>query len=248
VVIRAKKNPPHRIKTNNGNRCKILLGGDSAGANLTSALLLHMAKPHPHVDKIALSSRLRGALLISPWVSFETESPAFTDNAESDYLTPQALNRASAAFIGPAGANDEYSEPIRAPAEWWKEVAATACDEVMVWGGGGEILIDSIRIFANTIAHGFAGADAAYYQVNAAATATAAAVEAAADRKEEGGGAVNGSGGAEAVPRQRVGRERVFYVETPRASHEEQIMNHTLRIPGRAPSASVIEDWVNARL
>ncbi|KAF2670028.1 alpha/beta-hydrolase [Microthyrium microscopicum] len=207
------------------NISKILLGGDSAGANLVSALLLHLAHPHPLVDRIQLTSNLKGALLISPWISFETKSPAFKDNAESDYLTIAALNRASSTFIGP-GNIDEYAEPIRAPPEWWKSVAERVVDEVMIWGGGGEILIDSIRIFANAIAEGFASADVAY--IYAGATTN----------KDMNGG----------VFRRRIGRERVFYVETPRASHEEQIMNYTLNIKGKTPAATVIEEWVNARL
>jgi hypothetical protein len=96
----------------------------------------------------------------------------------------------------------------------WREVAAVV-DEIMIWGGGGEILIDGIRTFADRIASGFAEAD-------------------------------DGPGGrSKGLPR---GRQRVFYVETSRASHEEQIMDYTLRIKKKSLGALVIEDWINSRL
>jgi hypothetical protein len=106
---------------------------------------------------------------------------------------------------------------VRVPPKWWKEVA-NVVDEILIWGGGGEILIDGIRIFANNIAAGFAEAGA--------------------------------SSSPEQMPgtRRVTGRERVFYVETPRASHEEQIMNYTLRIKKKSSGAIVIEEWINARL
>src|ERR1700743_203303 len=94
------------------NSTQIFIGGDSAGGNLASELLLHLSKPHPSVPALKLPSRLKGAVLISPWVSFSTTSRSYTDNAESDYLTVTALNNASTIFIGPRGTHDEYSEPV----------------------------------------------------------------------------------------------------------------------------------------
>jgi hypothetical protein len=157
-------------------------------------------------------------VLISPWISFDTTSPSFMHNAESDYITVTSLNRASKAFIGPDGTIDDYAEPVQVSPRMWREVAAVV-DEIMVWGGGGEILIDGIRTFADHIANGFAEADD-----GAAAGSYAAAAGAAR------------------------GRQRVFYVETSRASHEEQIMDYTLRVKKKSQGALVIEDWINSRL
>jgi hypothetical protein len=139
---------------------QILIGGDSAGGNLASALLLHLGHPHPQVPGYSLKNPLRGALLISPWISFETESPSFKTNKYSDYLTVTALNRASTAFVGPENKHDNYSEPINAPVEWWREVATYAVRDVLIWGGGGEVLIDGISTFGGQILEGFARADA----------------------------------------------------------------------------------------
>jgi hypothetical protein len=193
---------------------------------LTAALLLHLSKPHPSVPALRLSKRLKGAILISPWICFDYTSRSFKDNAESDYLTPAALNNASSTFIGPRREPDEYSEPVRAPPDWWEKVAAHV-DEILIWGGGGEILIDGIRLFANNVATGFAASE------------RDRSIESAAIGRMK----MNG-----ARTRMSVGLERVFYVETPRASHEEQIMDHTLGIKSKTGTAAVIEDWICARL
>jgi hypothetical protein len=71
-----------------------------------------------------------------------------------------ALNRASKAFVGPGNKHDHYSEPVKAPVEWWKEVATKAVRDVLVWGGGGEVLIDGIQAFGGHIIQGFAQANA----------------------------------------------------------------------------------------
>ncbi|KAI3395071.1 hypothetical protein diail_1828 [Diaporthe ilicicola] len=138
----------------------IMVGGDSAGGNLAAALLEHIARPHPGVPAVSLSRPLRAALLISPWISFRINEPSFSTNAESDYLTPRALKRASNAYIPPGGQHDHYSQPVTAPVEWWADIARVAVEKMMIWGGGGEVLIDGIRAFAATVKDGFAEADA----------------------------------------------------------------------------------------
>jgi acetyl esterase/lipase len=137
----------------------ILLGGDSAGANLATALLSHLAHPHWGVETVDLGGKmLRGALMISPWVAFRTDDDSFRRNAKSDFLTTAGLNRASNTYIGPGGRHDNYTEPVRAPPEWWSDVA-NVVSEIMIWGGGGEVLIDGIRRFKRNVKTGFNLAD-----------------------------------------------------------------------------------------
>ena len=61
--------------------------------------------------------------------------------------------------MAPGSQHDNYSQPGNAPAEWWENVADKVLNEIMIWGGGGEVLIDSIRKFAHTVKNGFADAD-----------------------------------------------------------------------------------------
>jgi hypothetical protein len=133
----------------------ILLGGDSAGGNMVANLLLHLGHPHPDCLQYTLKSKLKGALLISPWVSFDTTTPSITRNAHTDYITKKAIDYGAATFIGPGTVHDAYSEPAEAPVEWWKSVAENVVDKVLVWGGGGEILIDGIKKFAYNVMSGF---------------------------------------------------------------------------------------------
>jgi acetyl esterase/lipase len=105
---------------------------------------------------LELSKPLKGAVLISPWVSFDHTTQGFKDNAQLDYLTDQALNRASKSFLGHAARHDDtYAEPALAPPEWWAELAGKACEQVMIWGGDAEILIDGIRTLAKNAEAGY---------------------------------------------------------------------------------------------
>ncbi|KAH9206099.1 Alpha/Beta hydrolase protein [Leptodontidium sp. 2 PMI_412] len=93
----------HVIEKDGRDPGTILIGGDSAGGNLCSALLLHLGRPRPLVSPkeggvaslFRLQSPLKAALLISPWISFETQSPSFKRNRTTDYMTTKALNEAS---------------------------------------------------------------------------------------------------------------------------------------------------------
>ena len=129
--------------------------------------------------------------------------------------------------MGPAGTSrDQYSEPILAAPEQWTAVATEVCEEVFVWGGGGEILIDRIREFAENVAKGYEAAT---------------------------GGGVEGIMAAEKEMMEcgaGWSRGKVVYVETPRASHEEQIMYYTMRVRdcNKRSSFTSIENWVRARL
>lgn len=60
--------------------------------------------------------------------------------------------------MGP-GENDAYSEPAKALPEWWTDVANLAVRNVIIWAGGGEVLLDGIRAFADNIKNGFEKAD-----------------------------------------------------------------------------------------
>lgn len=98
---------------------RILLGGDSAGANLALALLGHILHPHPQEDtvpKISLpeGTKLCGMLLISPWVTFRTDSKSMTRNALKDNIAPRALSRWASVFMGRV-VEDPYNQPLSAP-------------------------------------------------------------------------------------------------------------------------------------
>lgn len=147
----------HLTETQGRSPSDIILGGDSAGGNLALALLSHLAHPHPQIAELNLTAKIHAAFLISPWTSLtQHHTPAHAKNAERDMFDSRTLARWSAAFLGSSSpfAGDAYSEPVLASAEWW-EALADVVDEVLIWGGENEILIDGIEAFASKFSVGF---------------------------------------------------------------------------------------------
>lgn len=165
----------HLIQTTGRAPRDITLGGDSAGGNLALGVLSHLAHPHPEIGALQLPTKLHAALLLSPWCSFNTHTPAFEENAERDCFDRRALSRWSGAFLGSDSpfAGDFYNEPVTAPASWW-EGTADVIDEVLIWGGGNEILIDGIEEFSKRFTKGFGGKGG---RVNTVVTKNAAHME-----------------------------------------------------------------------
>jgi hypothetical protein len=147
------------IEKTNRDPSTILIAGDSAGGNLVASLLLHLGVPHPNCTQYTLKKKLKGAVMISPWVSFDTNSPSIQKNKYSDYITKSALEYGSTTFIGPNADHDAYSQPADAPVQWWKEVAEKVVENVLIWGGGGELLIDGIKKFSINLMTGFEDAE-----------------------------------------------------------------------------------------
>ncbi|KAJ9617862.1 hypothetical protein H2204_013389 [Knufia peltigerae] len=128
---------------------QIIIGGDSAGGNLTGGVLGHISHPKPGVPEVALSGNLGGALFVSPWVTFDQSAPAFKKNYYRDGLGLEALKTWSDNFM--AGAQpDNYNTPLDAPAEWWKGIKVGDGDVAIV-AGANEILVDDIREFKDHV-------------------------------------------------------------------------------------------------
>ena len=212
----------------------ILLGGDSAGGNLACALMLHLARPHPdsNVEPLELGEgkQLRGVILISPWIDFGIAEESFERNRETDYLTITALNRASSTFVGLGGKRDVYSHPSEADPEAWRDVAGKV-GEILVWGGGGEVLIDGIKKFAGIMQRGYGMADG-----------TSLEKEVGQESKEDD---VRLS---ESKSKGKGRKERVKFVETPGMAHEEIINDRVLRIKGKGQGEIEIENWLSTVL
>jgi acetyl esterase/lipase len=120
---------------------QIILGGDSAGGNLTLAILSHRLHPLSGIIPLSNNENFKGVLLISPWVAFDQSAGSFQSNANKDYLSRAALKAWSDAFIGGA-AVDNYNTPLEAEPEWWEDLPAS---EVFVTAGADEVLLDDIK-------------------------------------------------------------------------------------------------------
>jgi acetyl esterase/lipase len=137
----------------------IVLTGDSAGANLCIQLLSHLSHPHPSrtlsIPPLALAAPLRGAVLISPWVDFDTKTPSFLANQGKDCLSQQAGRQWSTAFMGcpwpHTAAADYYNQASSAPSSWWKDLQV---ENVLVVSGAEEVLLDGIVKFESKLREG----------------------------------------------------------------------------------------------
>lgn len=157
-LIQAVEALRYLVRTTGRTPSDISLGGDSAGGNMVIGVLSHLAHPHPEIPALPLPTKLHAALLMSPWCSFNTHTRAYETNAEKDLFDRRALERWSTAFLGSDSpfAGDFYNEPVTAPSWWW-EGTASVIDEVLVWAGANEILIDSIEAWTERFTKGFGG-------------------------------------------------------------------------------------------
>ncbi len=125
----------------------LVLCGDSAGGNLALGVLSHLSHPHPSIPPLELSEPLRAAILIAPWVSFDTTAESFRRNQYKDCIGPASLIPWSKAFMGRAPA-DNYNQPIKAPVDWWKDLKV---EEVLILAGAEEVLVDYVKEVARKI-------------------------------------------------------------------------------------------------
>nr|GAT58282.1 alpha/beta hydrolase fold protein [Mycena chlorophos] len=122
--------------------------GDSAGANLILQVLSQVLHPLPSVPRVSLPSPIRGALLISPWVSLTASSPSNFANDGKDYLprlTTLVMGTLTLAHV-PADQR-VFAEAVRAPADWFSG-AKRVFERVLITAGSAELLWDDIMAFA----------------------------------------------------------------------------------------------------
>ena len=129
----------------------IVLGGDSAGGNLALQVASHILHPLPNIPAPATSGPLGGALLISPWVTFDDSSPSFAENDRLD-TTSRAILNFLAELVRP-GVTPEtraHFEPIAADDSWWTGLDK-AFPRILSTARGVECLRDPILAFGETL-------------------------------------------------------------------------------------------------
>lgn len=127
---------------------QIVIGGDSAGANLALALLAHIKQPHPVVPKIIRSSeedRMKGALLISPWVSNTFTAMSYDENATKDYLVRDSLEVFTQLWTPK---EELWADILLAPGDLLKHLPV---ERVLLTVGGFEVFRDDVRTLATSM-------------------------------------------------------------------------------------------------
>lgn len=148
------------LTTANFSPADVYLGGDSAGANVALAVVLHMSNHrHPaivaddsaHNDKspnlVENDQYLGGIFCLGPWVSFDFDRLSERENRRRDCLSKKS-ERAWALTYLDYQDGDAWSEPALAPAEWWKDARVR---EFLILAGSDEILLSGIEEFAEEV-------------------------------------------------------------------------------------------------
>ncbi|KAJ4363905.1 hypothetical protein N0V83_009357 [Neocucurbitaria cava] len=154
----------HLITKTGRSASDVFISGDSAGGNLTVAMLSHLLHPHPDVPAIKLEQPLGGALLYSPWVGFGTDYQSY-DNEALDMLSPLALRKWSAMFLNKSNAadpeadpgpisGDAWTEACLNPASWWHGLHRVV-GAIFVSYGSYEILADPIKQWEKELKKGW---------------------------------------------------------------------------------------------
>lgn len=129
------------------NPSNIVIGGDSAGGNLTLAVLSHISHPNDAIEPLELSGPLAGAFTIAPWVTFSQDYPSIKANASKDIISEDLATRWGSSYLA-GQEKDNYNQPLLAPAEWWKDIKASS---LLVVAGSDEILLSCIEEFVEKL-------------------------------------------------------------------------------------------------
>ncbi|KAJ5915675.1 hypothetical protein N7466_011608 [Penicillium verhagenii] len=137
------------LEDTNRSPADVVMGGDSAGGNLAMATLLHISHPHPEIEPLKLSTPLAGVFGFAPWVSFSADWPSMTENAYKDIVTVSALDKWSDMYLaGKKGESDNWSEPSKAPVEWWADAMT---ERILILAGSDEVLLSPIEAFVKNV-------------------------------------------------------------------------------------------------
>ena len=122
--------------------------GRLAGENLVLALLTHIKQPHPFVlsvKRVPVDGELKGAFLISPWVSNTTTAASYKESAKKDYLIREAVE----AILGLWASKEElWGNFFQAPTDFW---AGRPVKRVLLIVGGFEVFRDDVHTYATTM-------------------------------------------------------------------------------------------------
>ncbi|KAJ5958127.1 uncharacterized protein N7479_005277 [Penicillium vulpinum] len=126
---------------------RIVVAGDSAGANLALSLMSHILHPLDGIPVVKFEGALKGLLLISPWVCFNGDNASYEENKDRDIVNPTVMKSMADDFVDPAQ-KTEYSEPIIASSSWWRGMPVESILNVF---GAYELFRDHIATFGRTL-------------------------------------------------------------------------------------------------
>ena len=143
----------------------LVIGGDSAGGNLTAQVLGHLVRAHPEVGEVSLVEPLAGAFLVSPLLSFRNECwGSVARNGGIDMLSSKTTDTLAQWVVEPKGyaaevaAQKGWAMPmdLKDPESWFRGLERVV-KQVYVTAGEQEILRDQGVAFADAVGKGNPG-------------------------------------------------------------------------------------------
>lgn len=134
----------------------IIIGGDSAGGNLTAQLLSHLLRPHPKVEEVRIDEPLLGAFLVSPLLSARTDMSSFRDNDGIDMLSAQIVRLAVSDVLDGTDYEGEkldgkgWAAPTDVDDSWF-DGFSSICRNIYVTAGEQEVLRDQCTFFVERV-------------------------------------------------------------------------------------------------
>lgn len=151
----------------------LVIGGDSAGGNLTMQLLSHVLHPHPRAGNITLNEPLAGVFLVSPFVSGRQDFGSFKENRHHDMLSLGIIentirelfydtrpNRPLGYLFPRTASHISETEEFTVGKDWalpadadesWLDGLGTVVQKVYVTVGGQEMFRDQGILISQTI-------------------------------------------------------------------------------------------------
>ena len=134
------------LQHHNGDASSIVIGGDSAGGNMTMGLLAHLSEPHPRVSPVSFAkgTKLRAVFCLSTRVKSNFDSPSFRTNASKDTLNSAFMNAMRENWR--PNFDEVWTNPMQRDALFWK---ATKSQQTLLLVGGDEMYLDDNEEFAS---------------------------------------------------------------------------------------------------
>ncbi|RFU81124.1 alpha beta hydrolase fold [Trichoderma arundinaceum] len=133
----------------------IVIGGDSAGGNLTMQLLHHIVDPHAEACRISLQEPLAAAILVSPWLSSDFSSSSFIENETNDMLSKSIMSSLKAdTWVREEESSSDGQSSWIEPLDWkgaWLNKVDSAVRKIHITVGEREVLSDQGKLMAKTI-------------------------------------------------------------------------------------------------
>lgn len=114
---------------------------------MSLGLISHILHPLKGLKPLSLEEPLAGLLLISPWLSFESDSKSYVRNKGRDIHGAQSMHEWAGDFALRSERNN-WSEHIRADYLWWKSFPAQKT--LNIWGEC-ELFQDDIAKFGEVL-------------------------------------------------------------------------------------------------